>query len=168
MTSATPGQTLARYAHIVRSAGGKVIATAELYDRMEAGSTRGVTRARVIRLGRTPQPDVVRPAIRVVPARITIRHLWKHRCIPGEPFLGKALVHIAVPVFQVRTFHRIVGDVEQERVLANLQVLEIAVTHRTLGVRLVTPEESPRYGSADTSKHRQEVHPVWRIRRVRS
>jgi hypoxanthine phosphoribosyltransferase len=30
------GQTLARCATIVRSAGGKVLATAELYDRMEA------------------------------------------------------------------------------------------------------------------------------------
>ena len=161
------GQTLARCAHIVRSAGGRVIATAELYDRMEAGSTRGVTRARVIRLGRTPQPDVVRPAIRVVPARITIRHLWKHRCIPGEPFLGKALVHIAVPVFQVRTFHRIVGDVEQERVLANLQVLQVTVAHRTLRVCLVAPEEPPRHRRPVGSEHRKQVHAVGRIRGIR-
>ena len=35
------GQTLARCATIVRSAGGKVIATAELYDRMEATTDAG-------------------------------------------------------------------------------------------------------------------------------
>src|SRR5215468_9020093 len=35
------GQTLARCAHIVRSAGGKVIATAVLYDRMEATTEAG-------------------------------------------------------------------------------------------------------------------------------
>jgi orotate phosphoribosyltransferase len=36
------GQTLARCATIVRSAGGNVIATAELYDRMEATTNAGV------------------------------------------------------------------------------------------------------------------------------
>src|SRR5882672_1875488 len=36
------GQTLARCATIVRSAGGKVVATAELYDRMEATTSAGV------------------------------------------------------------------------------------------------------------------------------
>jgi orotate phosphoribosyltransferase len=35
------GQTLARCATIVRSAGGTVVATAELYDRMEATSNVG-------------------------------------------------------------------------------------------------------------------------------
>jgi len=35
------GQTLARCATIVRSAGGTVIATAELYDRMEATTDAG-------------------------------------------------------------------------------------------------------------------------------
>jgi orotate phosphoribosyltransferase len=35
------GQTLARCATIVRSAGGKVVATAELYDRMEATTNAG-------------------------------------------------------------------------------------------------------------------------------
>jgi orotate phosphoribosyltransferase len=35
------GQTLSRCATIVRSAGGEVIATAELYDRMEATTDAG-------------------------------------------------------------------------------------------------------------------------------
>jgi orotate phosphoribosyltransferase len=35
------GQTLARCAHIVRSAGATVLATAEIYDRMEATSDAG-------------------------------------------------------------------------------------------------------------------------------
>ena len=36
------GQTLARCAALVRAAGGRVLATAEIYDRMEAVSDAGV------------------------------------------------------------------------------------------------------------------------------
>ena len=51
---------------------------------------------------------------------------------------------IAAAIPQVGTLARIVDDVEQERVVADLEVFEIAVAHRALRVGLVAPEQLPR------------------------
>ena len=67
-------------------------------------------------------------------------------------------------VFQVRALHRIVGDVEEKGVLANFQVLHIAVAHGALRVALVAPEERAAHSRGIAAQHRQQTDAIWRER----
>src|SRR4051794_28058721 len=64
-----------------------------------------------------------------------------HRSVPVLPFGDETLVDVGMAILEVGTLHRILHDIEQERIVEDLEVLPVAVADRPLSVVLVAPEE---------------------------
>ena len=59
-------------------------------------------------------------------------------------FRDQLIVEILPPLLQVRALHRILDDVEEKRVVENLEELEVAVADGPLRVGLVAPVQRAR------------------------
>src|SRR5215472_6421770 len=97
----------------------------------------------------------------------TARNLRQHRGIPGGPLRYQAIEHVLVPLLQVGSFARVCRDIEQKRVAADFEILEIAVTRGLLRVGLVAPEQLARLRGTLSGQYRKQAEPVRRIIGVR-
>src|SRR5436190_15177620 len=120
-------------------------------------SARCVVDRRVIGFGCAPEAEVVGPPIGVVPTSATFRDFGQHRRVPGQPLFRKPVVYILLALLQVRALHRIVDDVEQERVLAQLEIFEISVADGPLRVSLVAPKQRAARDCPTSPQHGQEI-----------
>ena len=88
--------------------------------------------------------DVVRKLIAGEVVSAALINFRQHGRVPFVPLRHDPVVDILAALFQVGALHRILDDVEEERVVEDLQILVVAVARRPLGVRLVAPEQLAR------------------------
>jgi hypothetical protein len=55
-------------------------------------------------------------------------------------FIDQPPIELRLPVLKVGSFQRVIHDIEQKRVVANLKPLHVTVADGALPVRLETPE----------------------------
>ena len=82
------------------------------------------------------------------------------------PLRDKSIVDVLPPYLEVGALHRVVDDVEEKRVVDNLQILVVADSRCSLCVRLEAPEQRARDGCGVLRQHGQQVDPVGREGRV--
>ena len=93
-------------------------------------------------------------------AREALRIERQHRCVPLVPFRDKPLVHVAMALLQIGSFHRVLRHIEQKGVVEDLEVFPITVAGRLLVVVFVTLEEFARNRGRRSPQNRQQIDPV--------
>ena len=66
---------------------------------------------------------MVRPCVPGYLFRIAIRVFRKHGRIPCRKFIGKPPVNLGLPVLKISSFQRVIHDIEQKCVVADLKRL---------------------------------------------
>ena len=79
----------------------------------------------------------------------------QHGCVPCVPLRHDSVIDIFAALLQVGTLHRVLNDIEEKRVVEDLQILVVAVSRRSLRVRLVTPEQLAHDWRCVLREHRQ-------------
>ena len=90
----------------------------------------------------------------------TRRGLAKHLQVPDIPFADEALIDILMALLHVGALHRIIDDVEQERVVQNLEIFPVADPGGALPKRLVAPEQPSFDSGCALSQVLQQIHSV--------
>jgi len=87
--------------------------------------------------------DVIGPLIAADAACIAFVDFLQHGGVPCVPLGHQPIVDIRLPLFQVGALHRIGNDVEEKRVVENLEVLVIAISEGALFASDSVPEDEP-------------------------
>src|SRR6266849_3034028 len=69
----------------------------------------------------------------------------QHGRIPLLPLCDEPVVNVLVAFLQICAFHRIMGYIEQEGVIEDLEIFPVAVTRGLLVIVLVAPEQLARH-----------------------
>src|SRR6185437_6254354 len=96
----------------------------------------------------------------------TVGDFGQHGRIPFRPFGNHAVEQRLAPMLQVGPLARVVGDIEQKGVVADLEILEIAASHGLLRVRLVPPEQGAGLSFALAGQDRQQADAIRRVVRI--
>src|SRR5262245_9038051 len=83
--------------------------------------------------------DMVRELCASEVARGALIDFRQHRGVPFQPFRNEPVIDVLLPLFQIGSLHRVLDDVEEERVVENLKKLHVAVANGPLSVALVAP-----------------------------
>src|ERR1700680_2614366 len=83
-------------------------------------------------VGKRPRCEVVGGALISLP---------QHGCVPFVPLRHYSVINILMPLLQIGALHRVLNDIEEKRVVEDLQILVVAVSRRTLSIGLITPEQ---------------------------
>src|SRR4029078_2301522 len=87
----------------------------------------------------------------------------QHGLVPNVILREHSHIDVLAAFLVIGAFHRLVSDIEQERVVADLKILPIAVAHRLLLVVLVAPEQFACDRRRALRQRCGEVHAVERM-----
>src|SRR5437868_2578179 len=90
----------------------------------------------------------------------------QHGRVPGFVFSHQSLKEIRLPSFEVRSFERIIDNIEEESVAGDLQPLHIAIAHGSLLVGAETPKQFSRNRRSAAGERGQKAHTIWRMRGI--
>ena len=93
---------------------------------------------------------------------IAIIDFREHRRVPGAPFFIHSIVNVSAQLLEIGALHRIIGEVEQERIVFDLEKFEVAIAHGPLGIGLVSPKQFARHDRSASGQQREEVYAIWR------
>jgi hypothetical protein len=82
------------------------------------------------------------------------------------PLCHDSVIDIHAAHLQVGALHRILNDIEEKRVVEDLQILEISVSCRSLCVCLKTPEQLTFDCHCMLREHRQQLNAIGRESRI--
>src|SRR3954470_6455969 len=84
---------------------------------------------RIVRLaGGFVCTSVVRPLVAPNAAGVALVDFRQHGGIPSVPLRHESIVDVLLAGLETGTLHRVVDDVEEERVVENLQILVVAIS----------------------------------------